>query len=77
MCITNKDQKVLKVVSKEGFERGLVAQVADVNKTLLSLSRCVKGGHRMVCDEVSYILDKMTGERIWSEDVGGMCALEL
>ena len=63
--------------SVEGIVRGLTAQVADVNKALLSVSRLVKGGHRVVFDDESYIEDKLTGERMWLTEEKGMYALTL
>ena len=55
----------LKGVSEEGLDRGIVGQVADVNETLLSVSRLVRSGHRVVFDVgQSYIEDKHTGEKM-------------
>ena len=63
----------LKGISEEGLGRGLVAQVADVNKALLSVSRLVRSGYKVVFDEEeSYIEDRRTGERMLLNDVGGM-----
>ncbi len=54
-----------------------MAQVADVNKALLSVSRMAKSGHRVVFDVESYVGDKETGERMWLTEEGGMYALKL
>ena len=75
--IPNKGEKTFKGVSTEGCERGIVAQVADVNKALLSVSRMVKFGHRVVFDAESYVEDKTTGEKMWLTEEGGMYALRL
>ena len=75
--IPNKGEKKFIGVSGEGCERGIVAQVADVNKGLLSVSRMVRSGHRVVFGDDSYIEDKATGERMWLEDEGGMFSLTL
>ena len=48
-----------------------------MNKALLSVSRLVKGGHRVVFDEESYIEDKQSGERMWLREEKGMYALTL
>ena len=77
MRIPNKGEKTFKGVSTEGCERGIVAQVADVNKALLSVSRMVKFGHRVVFDAESYVEDKTTGEKMWLTEEGGMYALRL
>ena len=54
------------------------AQVCDVNKALLSVKRIVQAGNKVVFDEEeSYIEDKITGERMYLEDRGGMCMLKL
>ena len=64
--------------SHEGCERGLTAQVCDVNEALLSVSRMVKTGHRVVFDEdESYVEDKIMGEKMWLTEENGMYALQL
>ena len=63
-------------VTCEGQRRNITAQVCEVNKALLSVSRVTKAGNRVVFDdEASYIEDKRTGERIWLQEVGGMYTL--
>ena len=60
------------------MERGIVAQVAEVNKALLSVSRMVKSGHRVIFDSSgSYIEDRQSGEKMWLEEEQGMYSLTL
>ena len=76
--IPNLGEKRFKGVTENGFERGLVAQVADVNKALLSVSRMVKSGHRVIFDPAgSYIQDCQSGEQMWLEEEHGMYSLTL
>ena len=75
--IANKGEKEFTGTTEEGCQRGIVAQVADVNKALLSVSRLVKSGHRVVFDDHPYIEDKTTGEVMWLTEVGGMYALKM
>ena len=55
-------------------------QVCDVNKSLLSVKKCVKAGNRVVFSdetEGSYIEDRRSGERIYMrESAGGMYMLK-
>ena len=55
----------------------VTAQVCDVNKALLSISRMVKTGHRVVFDQDSYVEDKVTGEKMWLTEENGMYAPRL
>ena len=56
----------------------MAAQVADVNKALLSVSRIVKAGNRVVFDsEGSYIEHKTTGEWKPLEEKGGIYTLKI
>ena len=49
------------------------AQVCDVNKPLLSVSRLVKAGNRVVfAQEGSYIESVSNNERIWLVEESGM-----
>ncbi len=76
--IPNLGEKKFCGISAEGCRRGLTAQVCDVNKALLSVSRLVKQGHRVVFDdENSFIEDKITGERMRLAEENGMYALTL
>ena len=58
---------------KEGYCRGIRAQVCDVSKPLLSVSRLVKAGNAVIfTPSGSYVEDGQTGERIALEEQGGM-----
>ena len=58
---------------KEGYCRGIRAQVCDVSKPLLSVSRLVKAGNAVIFTPGgSYVEDGQTGERIALEEQGGM-----
>ena len=63
--------------TEEGLERRVTAQVADVNKALLSVKKIVAAGNRVVFDEESYIEDKGTGDRTWLHEAGGMYMLRM
>ena len=56
----------------------LKAQVTEVNKALLSVSRLVSVGNRVVFDsEGSYIVDKQNGECMQMHDNGSMFLLKM
>ena len=56
----------------------MVAQVCDVNKGLLSVSRVIHNGSRVVFDsDGSYIEDKTNGEIINLAERNGMFMLKL
>ena len=76
--IPNLGEKRFEAMAEGGVSRAITAQVADVNKALLSVSRLVKQGHSVVFDkEGSYIEDREAGERLWMEEEGGTFALNL
>ena len=77
--IPNLGEKKLEgLTDHEGLRRMLTAQVCDVTKPLLSVSRMVACGHRVVFDTgASYIEDKTSGERIWLNESNGMFMLKL
>ena len=65
------------VTGESAVEHKLTMQVAEVNRALLSVSKCVDGGNRIVFDEGwSYIEDKRTGQRTTIERRGGLYVLE-
>ena len=56
---------------------GLTMQVAEVNRPLLSVSKCVDGGNKVVFDgDWSYIEDKRTGERTTLHRKGGLYTMQ-
>ena len=63
---------------EEGFIRNITAQVCDVNKPVLGVSKVMRAGNKVVSDEEgSYIQDKTTGEVMWLKEQGGMFTLKL
>ena len=76
--IPNLGEKAFSAVTDNGLFRNMSAQVADVNKALLSVSRIVKAGNRVVFDsEGSYIEHKTTGEWEPLEEKGGIYTLKV
>ena len=62
----------------EGHLRNIKAQVCDVSKPLMSVSRLVKAGHSVVFGpEAAYIEDGTTGERMRLQESGGMFTLKM
>ena len=56
----------------------MVAAVADVDDALLSVSKVVRAGNRVVFDdEGSHIEHKQTGEVAPLSEVGGLCKLKM
>ena len=53
--IPNLGEKSSQAHTEDGAVRSITAQVCDVNKALLSVSRMVKAGHRVVFDEESRV----------------------
>ena len=63
---------------EDGAVRGITAQVCAVNKTLMSVIKIARAGHRVVFDDDgSCIEDKTTGERLWMAEIGGMYSIKL
>ena len=76
--IPNLGEKRFKGSIEDGAEKEITAQVCSVNKALLSVSKAVKAGNRVVFDEEgSYIEDKRTGQVTWLVEEGGMYALKM
>ena len=46
--IPNLGEKKFEAVTEDGIERNITAQVCEVNKALLSVSKMAKSGHRVV-----------------------------
>ena len=56
----------------------LTAQVCEVNKVLLSVSKVVaKGNTKVFAPEESYIENQSTGARIYLKEQGGMYVLKM
>ena len=77
--IPNLGEKVfMGLTDTEGHQRGVRAQVCDVSKPLMSVSRLVKAGHTVVFSHGgSYIVDGNTSERIALTENNGMFTLRL
>ena len=76
--IPNLGQKTSAGENKEGVRRALTGQVADVNKSLLSVRRCLQAGNRVVFDpKGSYVEDTTSGEKISLQEKDGMYMLKL
>ena len=75
--IPNLGEKQFVAESEEGMKKRITAQVADVNKGLLSVKKIVAAGNRVVFDENSYIEDKGTGEKMWLTEAQGMYMLKM
>ena len=76
--IPNLEEKRFQGITEEGALRHITAQVRDVNKPLLSVSKIVAAGNRVVFDpQGSYIEDLQEGERVWLKNQGGMYMLKL
>ena len=74
----NRGEKKVLLESDEGVAKNLTVQVTDVNKALLSVSKIVRNGHRVVFEQgSSYIEDLSTGERMAMRERGGMYMLKL
>ena len=76
--IPNLGEKRFVGTSEEGISRRLTAQVCEVNKGLLSVSKVTKAGSRVIFDsDGSYIEDKTSGERMYLAERNGMFMLKL
>ena len=71
------EKRCLMSTEERGRLHGLTLQAAEVNRPLLSVSRCVDGGNRIAFDqESSYIEDKLTGERTTLQRKGGLYTMK-
>ena len=76
--IPNLGEQKFVGTSDEGISRHIVAQVCDVNKSLLSVRKMVAAGNKVVFEKHgSYIEDPETGEIMRLEEKQGMYVLEL
>ena len=76
--IPHLGEKEFEAYTEAGLWRNMTAQVTEVNKALLSVSRMVKAGNRVVFDEAgSYIENKVSGQKTWLEERNGMYILKL
>ena len=78
ITIPNLGEKKFQGTTEDGMVKQITAQVCDVNKSLLSVSKAVRAGNKVVFDdEGSYIENKATGERTWLNEEHDMYALKL
>ena len=82
--IPNLGQKQFVAHTEEGMKRQVLAQVCEVNKALLSVSKAVGQGNKVVFGEIdefgnviNYIEDNITKERLWMVEENGMYALKI
>ena len=73
----NRGERRFVGVVEDEEARSMTAQICAVNKTLMSVRKIARAGNRVVFDDDdgSYIEDQSTGERLWMEQVGGMCSI--
>ena len=76
--IPNEGEKRFHAVTEEGVVKLMTLQVADVNQTLLSVSRTNEAGNKVVFDgDASYIENKLTGQKTWLRKKNGMFTIKL
>ena len=76
--IPNLGEKNFVAYGEGGQARTIKAQVCEVNKPLLSVSRMVQAGNTVVFSRSgSYVEDENSGERISLREQGGMYMLKL
>ena len=78
VSIPNEGEKRFTAVTEEGKEKNMVVQVCDVNQGLLSVSKAVAAGNRVVFDgDGRYIENKRSKERTWMRAEGGMYTIKM
>ena len=76
--IPNLGEKRFVAVSSEGVAKGLTCQICEVNRPLLSVSKIVNAGHKVVFTSAgSWIEDEKTGEVMELKEDGGMYTLRM
>ena len=76
--IPNLCEKKFNGFTEDGMAREITAQVCEVNKPLLSVSKIVAAGNRVVFDpDGSYIEDTESGEKVWLKNQGGMYMIKM
>jgi len=75
--VENEGEKTMVMCSIEGVNREITAQVTDINKPLLSVSKMCKAGYTTVfAPEGSYIVDGYTGEVMNLQEINGLFMLK-
>ena len=76
--IPHLGEKEFEAYTEAGLWRNMTAQVTEVNKALLSVSRMVKAGNRVVFDsDGSYIEHKSSGEWTPLEETRGIYKVKM
>ena len=75
--IANEGECDFKFSTVEGNQQNLTFQIAEVNKALGAVSYLVDHGYRVVFDQVSYVEDLDTGEKMYMEEKEGMYVLKM
>ena len=76
--IPNLGEQKFVAYTQEGCQKGIRAQVCEVNKALLSVRRLVEAGNRVVFDAGgSYIEDIYRGEKMYLQEKQGMYSLKV
>ena len=75
--IPNKGQTVVDFMSGEGTWAKFIFQIAAINKPLVSVSKLVEDGYRVIFDDdESYILQKKTGNIITMRKEQGVFVID-
>ena len=76
--ILNLGEKRFVGISKEGVQKGLTCQICDVNRPLLSVSKIVSAGHKVVFSRAgSWIEEEHTGRIMALREDSGMYTLQM
>ena len=76
--IPNFGERHFVAFTEDGNANEVIAQVCDVNQVLMSVSKMVKKGNKVVFDdEGSYIEHKPTGTKTWMQNDGGMYSIRM
>ena len=76
--IPNLGEKKFTGITENGIAREITAQVCEVNKPLLSVSKIVAAGNRLVFDpNDSCIEDIESGEKVLLKNQGGMYIIKM
>ena len=71
-------EKGFSAVTEGGQEKRLIMQVCDVNQGLLSVSKAIASGNRVIFDQDgSYIENKLSNGGTWVHQRNGMYTLKL
>ena len=76
--IPNMGEKRFVGISEEGVQKGLTCQICDVNRPLLSVSKIVGAGHKVVFSRAgSWIEEEHTGKIMALREDSGMYTLQM